>query len=58
MESGRGGSVKLEGADRRQFAKGLAFQFDPMGAVHEAVEDRVGQRRVTDDVMMPPISIG
>jgi hypothetical protein len=36
----------------------LAGQFDAMGVVNEAVQDRVGVSGVPDDRMMPRLSMG
>ena len=33
------------------FSHGLSFQGDAVGAVHDAIEDRVGQGVVTDDLV-------
>ena len=33
------------------FSHGLTLQMDPVGVVYEAVQDGVGESRITDDVM-------
>ena len=35
----------------RPRSRGVSFQFELVGIVHETVENRVGEGRVTDDVM-------
>ncbi len=45
-------------SDSPLLTQAFATQFDPVGVVDDAIEDGVGQSRITDHLMMPRKLIG
>ena len=46
------------GATASGFAQRVALEFNPIGGVNNAVQDRVGIRGIPNDFMMPSSAMG